>query len=141
MRPLNGPSDNLSWKELACKDGTPYPEDFITDGRVYKLAHVFENIRKLCGDKPLLIHSAYRTIEHNKAVGGAPTSQHLQGRALDIAPLDGRAHVLYRIVSRNAYALGVRGLGLYKTFIHVDIRLTNALVTWSGYDKDKTSRG
>lgn len=141
MKPINGPSNNLTWKELACRDGTPYPEDFITDGRVYKLAHVFENIRKLWGNRPLVIDSAYRTVEHNKSVGGAPSSQHVQGRALDIRPLDGKAHVLYTIINNHAIALGVRGIGLYKTFIHVDIRPTDTIAFWSGYDTDKTSRG
>ena len=141
MRP-DRPSPNLSWAELACKDGTPYPDDFIEDGRVYKLAHVFENIRKMMGGKPLIIHSAYRTIAHNKSVGGASSSQHLQGRALDIAPLNKRAHVLFNTIQRNSTALGVRGIGLYITFVHVDIRLTDALVVWSGYDDpNKTSRG
>jgi hypothetical protein len=34
---------------------------------------------------PLVVTSGYRTPEHNRAVGGAPHSQHLYMRALDIA--------------------------------------------------------
>src|SRR5690606_9510833 len=78
-----GPSQHLSWKELACKDGTPYPDEFKLDGRVFQLAAVFEDIRRVCGNKPIRINSAYRSPAHNKKIGGARNSQHLHGRALD----------------------------------------------------------
>lgn len=35
--------------------------------------------------KPIKINSAYRTPEHNIAVGGAKKSRHLYGRAVDIS--------------------------------------------------------
>ena len=128
-----GPSEHLSWTELACKDGTPYPDTFIKDGRIFDLAVVFEDIRNLW-KKPIIIHSAYRTHAHNLKIGGANDSQHLHGRALDISPpnkidLD----TFYITIKRNAFEFGIKGLGLYKTFVHVDIRLnTTRLVTWSG---------
>ena len=36
------------------------------------------------GEKPLVINSGYRSPEVNKRVGGAPTSNHLTGCAVDI---------------------------------------------------------
>nr|WP_276203225.1 D-Ala-D-Ala carboxypeptidase family metallohydrolase [Pseudoponticoccus marisrubri] len=36
-------------------------------------------------DKPLIVRSAYRSHEHNRAVGGATRSKHLDGAAFDIA--------------------------------------------------------
>ena len=36
------------------------------------------------GDEPIVINSGYRSPEVNKAVGGAPTSNHLTGCAADI---------------------------------------------------------
>ena len=59
-----------------------------------------ENLKRLCrwlerlrrrwndlygeGDDPIIINSGYRSPAVNKAVGGAPTSNHLTGCAVDI---------------------------------------------------------
>jgi uncharacterized protein YcbK (DUF882 family) len=134
-----GPSRNLIWEELACKDGTAYPKKFILDGRVFTLANVFESIRSMWG-KPILIHSAYRTPTHNKRVGGAPNSQHVQGRALDLAPPKGvKIDDFYYAIKRNVDDFGIHGIGRYPTFVHVDIRPSTRLVTWNA-DGIKDSR-
>lgn len=129
---MNGPSTHLSWKELACNDGTPYPQRFIDDGRVFKLAEAFESIRYLCGDRPITVFSAYRTPRWNTKVGGAPKSQHVQGRALDLKPPKGMsAEQFYNLIKTNYKELGIQGIGLYKTFVHIDVRPTKHLVVWS----------
>jgi hypothetical protein len=49
-----------------------------------KLAeNIFEPIRKHFG-VPIMISSGYRSKELNKAIGGATSSQHLLGQALDL---------------------------------------------------------
>lgn len=128
---MNGPSTHLSWKELACKDGTPYPEIW-RDTRGKNLGILFEKIRSLyC--KPITVLSAYRTAEHNKKVGGARNSQHLYGRALDLKPPKGvNLFHFYENIRANTKHFGITGLGKYKTFIHVDIRPSNRLAVWSG---------
>lgn len=132
MSLADGPSKNLSWKELACKDGTPYPEQFKLDGRVFKLAVVFEDIRALWG-LPIIIDSAYRSPDHNKKIGGARNSQHVLGRALDLRPPKGISiDEFYQAIKNNVDAFGIHGLGKYSTFVHVDIRPTDKLVAWSG---------
>ena len=43
-----------------------------------------QSLRNRLG-KPLIVRSAYRSPSHNRAVGGAPASKHMQGTAFDIA--------------------------------------------------------
>lgn len=129
---MNGPSRHLSWKEMACNDGTPYPRIYINDGRVFKLAQAFEDIRSLCGDKPIKVFSAYRTPEWNRKVGGAPRSQHVQGRALDLKPPEGlTVKQFYDLIKANHKEFGINGIGFYKTFVHIDIRPSDHLIAWS----------
>lgn len=47
------------------------------------VAHVLDPLREAYG-KPIRVTSGYRCKALNEAVGGSPTSDHLQGRAADI---------------------------------------------------------
>jgi hypothetical protein len=145
---MNGPSTNLSWEELRCHDAarTPYPDAFLTDGRLSELAALFEEVRALLGGNPLRILSAYRTPDHNRKIGGAPNSQHVQGRALDfthpeMAPAQVVAVLKRAKVSGLLPSLG--GLGLYRRFVHIDTRRPpegRYLVVWSGGGQVKDDR-
>ena len=77
---------------------------------------------------PVTVNSAYRSPEHNAAVGGAKNSQHLLGKAAD---------VVIKGVSPNEVADALEflievglmkegGVGRYDTFTHYDIRGTKA---------------
>lgn len=128
-----GPSPHLSWSELACNDGTPYPHEWWVT-RALPLSAEFEEIRRRCGDRPILVSSAYRTQAYNSRVGGASRSQHPEGRALDLTPGPGLG--LIRLYEQ-AYAVAVerkviRGIALYPSFVHIDIRPSVRLVQWGG---------
>lgn len=47
-----------------------------------KLAQKLEKVREQLG-KPIIITSGYRTVMHNKKIGGARNSYHLKGMAAD----------------------------------------------------------
>jgi uncharacterized protein YcbK (DUF882 family) len=133
-----GPSPHLRWSELACKDAarTPYPHEWMTT-RAVELAREFEAIRAAVG-APLLILSAYRTPEHNRHVGGAKASQHVQGRALDLRPptgctLDRFYALILERARRDDSALW--GVGRYPAFVHIDTRPKpehGRLTVWRG---------
>lgn len=133
-----GPSAHLSWSELACRDAarTPYPERW-RETRAPALAAEFEAIRSEIG-QPITIGSAYRTESHNRAVGGARQSQHVQGRALDLYPPPGwTAATFYELIRRRALRRDSRiyGLGRYPTFVHIDTRpapQSGRLTVWRG---------
>ena len=70
-------STNFKVKEFACQDGS---DPIFID---FELVNVLQKIRSHFG-KAVTITSAYRTPNHNKAVGGTTYSQHLYGKAADI---------------------------------------------------------
>ena len=110
---LTAVSANFKVREFACADGTD--TIFIAPGLVQAL----QQIRTHFG-KAVTINSGYRTEAHNKAVGGAAYSQHKYGIAADIvvsgvSPQE-VAHYTETIMP------GSGGIGLYKTFTHIDVR-------------------
>ena len=140
---LPGPTTHLNWSELACHDVvcTPYPVIWRSDAmRCGRLALLFECVRSACGDLPLVVASGYRTPEHNRAVGGGSRSQHVAGRALDLATprhLPTRVFHDRLLLLRDACNRGERyvdvdgrmirvaymgGLGLYAWGAHIDVR-------------------
>jgi uncharacterized protein YcbK (DUF882 family) len=119
---------------LACHDAarTAYPHEW-RGTRASALAAAFEAVRTAAGGLPITVLSGYRTPEHNRAIGGARHSQHVQGRALDLRPPAGwsvarfHALVLSLVESTN-----IRGVGRYARFVHIDVRPETRLARWSG---------
>jgi hypothetical protein len=127
---------HFSIEEFHCHDGTPYPTEWI-ECRLHPLCTVLETVRAELGSRPTWILSGYRTLAHNRAVGGAPHSQHTQGRAADITVENIPPSVVHAAVLRLFHAgrIEIGGLGLYASWIHVDIRPrppSGYLATWTG---------
>ena len=109
---------NFSLREFV-RDVDPIPAPAVLDN-LYRIANRLQTLRDLLG-KPIFIHSGYRTPDHNRDVGGAPKSLHLEGKAVDIHVPDMSPQELYTLL-RNWSG----GMGLYKYHLHLDIRNTNA---------------
>lgn len=115
--------------EFACHSGEPYPEQW--DDRLEALCSQLDIIRNAWG-AALRIVSGYRTPSYNTAIAGAKASQHMEGRAADIAPVGARVargynvgslhQLIERLISEGRLSL-IGGLGYYPgKWIHVDIR-------------------
>ena len=75
--------EEFSFSEAAARlglDNTPGP---IVIANLGLVAAVMERVRTLLGDRPIVVHSSYRSAEVNQAVGGAVTSAHCHGLACD----------------------------------------------------------
>lgn len=131
---MKRPSKHFTWAEMACRDGTPYPGEW-RETRLPLLLSAAEAIRGACGDKPLLVFSAYRTPKHNRRIGGARRSQHMQGRALDLRPPKRWSVDRFHKAIKSLKLPQIRGLGKYRTFVHIDTRPSQRLAAWSGSGK------
>ena len=54
---------------------------------LYRLADFLEQVKALLGGKPIIVNSAFRSAEVNRAVGSSDKSQHRRGCAADIRVL------------------------------------------------------
>lgn len=113
-------SRHFTFAEAACKCGCGYAR--INDVLVHRL----ERLRALAGHNSLIVNSWCRCEKHNKAVGGAPASQHLFGVAADVR-IPGLSPAKVAALAEQA---GFDGIGVYSTFTHVDIR--GHRVNWEG---------
>ncbi len=119
-------SDNFVSLEFDCKGAGCCKETKINP----QLVQYLQAIRNHFG-KSIVITSGYRCSKHNIAVGGASNSRHLYGDAADIivngvAPLE---------VAKFAESIGVKGIGLYSTFTHIDTREKKSF--WYGENEEK----
>lgn len=114
-------SEHFNRCEFACRCGCGF------DTIHMDLVNVIERARQHF-NKPITINCGCRCEKHNKAVGGVSHSQHLVGCAADIA-VDGvlPEETLHYFTSCYPDELG---LGLYATFVHVDIRKNKS--RWQG---------
>jgi len=84
-------------------------------------------------EAPVSISSAYRTPSYNASVGGAPTSYHVQGRAFDIPFSPSYRNLTSRNLMANFFnSLGVTGIIVYPSFVHIDSRPTKYHATNTG---------
>jgi len=111
---------HFSVAELACKCGGRF-----CDGAYWHAPDFLDGLEamRVRVGRPLVINSGHRCAQWNAAVGGAALSRHKQ-IAADISL---RGHDRFRLRSA-AQAAGFAGLGLARSFLHVDCRAWPA--TW-----------
>lgn len=117
-------SENFRVREFRCKDGSN--TIFVDTDLVTLLQHIRDHF-----NRAVTITSGYRTVAHNKAVGGSPKSQHLYGMAADIQVTDTPPEFVAQYTETLLSGRG--GIGLYpkkagraKGWVHVDVRKNKA---------------
>ena len=85
-----------------------------------------DDLRHVCGF-PFIITSGYRDPTHSIEARKAKAGTHARGIASDIRINNGNE--AYDII-KNAQSMGFNGIGVAKSFIHVDIR-KGMPVVWS----------
>ena len=85
-----------------------------------------DELRHVCGF-PFIITSGYRDPSHSIEARKAKAGTHARGIASDIRINNGNE--AYDII-KNAQSMGFNGIGVAKSFIHVDIR-KGMPVIWS----------
>ena len=120
IRPRDWFWPNFTPEEIACKGTGLVP---IKSTAFIETMDALQALRTEM-QKPFFVTSMYRSPKYNKHVGGAAKSQHPLARAVDISTFNlDRAQLV-----QAAKRLGFRGVGYYKTFIHLDTRKRAA--TW-----------
>lgn len=66
---------------------------------------------------PFKINSGFRTITHNKKIGGSEKSSHMNGVACDIHCVDSHSR---QIIVNALIQAGFTRIGIAKTFVHAD---------------------
>lgn len=89
-----------------------------------RVVFMLDALRALLG-RPFKVSSGFRTPEHNRAEGGAPQSGHLTGEAVDIRTQGWTERQRCDLII-YALKLGFTGIGIAKTFIHLDVKARRA---------------
>lgn len=112
---------NFQLIELACKDGSPVPDQYIGNAEI--LLDNLQVLRDFLGE-PVRINSGYRSPLYNKKIGGVKNSQHLLAKAADITVKSKTpkqlAAIIEKLIAKGLMKQG--GLGIYPGFVHYDIR-------------------
>lgn len=155
MTPASGPSQHLTWAELACHDRfrSPYPQDWRGEPtRAVALAKAFEDIRSECSvgvaeltqgrivECPIVVTEGYRTLGYQEMLRtahpeyrAAKKSQHVEGRAIDLAcprllPYEQFVLCVKRAASRIDSPIRYLEVWPARLYVHVDVRPTQRLV-------------
>lgn len=107
--------------EVAARQGFDMtPPDSVVANLTRLCVQVLEPIRALVGG-PLVITSGYRPAALNAAIGGAPNSDHIYGRAADFHALNMDLQTLAKVV-RSAKIQGLaKGILEFGQWVHVSV--------------------
>lgn len=105
------PENYFTDKETSCKCGCGL--------NIHPTLLLLLNLLRVKAGRPLSINSGARCAPYNVKIGGALNSQHVKRLAVDIhCTSDSERYELIK----HAISLGFTGIGISRTFIHLDLR-------------------
>jgi len=132
-------TNNFSLGEFRCKDGSNVPDEHMDN--VKELAENLQVLREHI-DKPIKVISGYRSPKYNRKIKGARRSQHMTASAADIKIKGMEPQEIKKIVEEliKKGLMKQGGVGLYKTFLHYDVRGRKARWLGKGVKDDREGR-
>lgn len=128
LESADGSTAHFAWSEFHSKDGSAFSGGNVgsstVQANIRRLMYKLEALRKKAGNRSISITSGFRSINHNRNVGGASNSQHTYGIAADIVV----SGVSIGQVRSLAQTCGFSGVITYNgsQFNHVDSRIEYA---------------
>lgn len=97
----------LTVSEKALRKGLDNTPDPIASKNLFALAELLEKVRRVLGDKSIIVTSGYRSMAVNSAVGGSKTSDHMRGAAADfICPSFGSPREICKAIIDSGIVFG-----------------------------------
>jgi zinc D-Ala-D-Ala carboxypeptidase len=125
--------EELTASQWAARMGVPNVPTPEALARLQNTAARMEEVRTLLGDRAIIISSGYRSIRVNAAVGGAITSAHVTGDAVDfICPSFGTPYEVAKFIAAARDDLRFDQLIYeFQEWVHIsfDARLREQLLT------------
>jgi hypothetical protein len=116
-------TEHFTLSQTAARLGIPNIPKGQDLENVKRTAEVMEQVRKVLGDKPILISSGFRAPKVNASVGGASNSAHVHGLACDFTcPSFGTPKEICDKLHPLIKALTIDQLiHEYKTWVHLGL--------------------
>jgi hypothetical protein len=114
---------HFNYSEFYSKDGSGFSGGKVgsttVKNNVRRLMWKLEAVRRKGGNNPITINSGFRSVNHNRNVGGASNSQHMYGIAADVK----QANRSVSSVMSYSKTSGFSGIIRYSTHTHIDSRV------------------
>lgn len=103
-----------------------HPENDAVLNNLILVCQKLDRVREILGNEPLIITSGYRPKYYNEKIGGAKTSQHMEGAAVDFVHKSKPADECRSILLPHLDQLKIRMEDLPGSgWVHIDVKLTN----------------
>jgi zinc D-Ala-D-Ala carboxypeptidase len=134
--------EEMTFSSVALRLGVSNAPGLVEIANLKRVAVLMETIRRLLDDRPIVVHSGYRSPELNDAIGGVETSAHCHGLACDFTCPDFGAPAQVALTIFNAHT-EYDQLILEYGWVHVGLAQEGSLFRgqaltkrsrWAGYE-------